>query len=229
MTTVDVGDVFELVFTTSAGATVQRSWYDPDSTPAIELEPIAEDPPGSGRYPNTLQATRAGMWTARVTVSGTATAVEEHYVYARPIPAIPPLAVIGHISEQFGTLTPAQEGLAKALLRAASKLVRAQYPLVDTQIRDGILDAEVVALAVTNMVLRVLRNPRGLRSQSIGPFSYTYDTQLAAGELVVGANEQAALSPVTAAAAAVSAIGMTRIQAGMAPPVRNCGRYRGGW
>ncbi len=225
MTTVDVGDAFELVFTTVTGATVLRSWYDPDDTPIVELEPIVEFPAGTGRYPYTFQATRAGTWTARVTVSGTATAVEEHHVYARAVPAVKPLAVVGHVTEQFGALSAAQEGLTKALLRAASKLVRAQFPNVDAQLASGALDPDVVALAATNMVLRVLRNPRGLRGQTIGPFSYTYDTSLAAGELVIGPNEQAVLSPVTAAA---SAIGSVRIRAGMAPPIRGRG-YRGGW
>lgn len=228
MTAVDVGDAFELVFTTTPGATVERSWYDPSDVAVFEDDPVDEHPDGSGRYPSTFQATVSGLWTARVHVTGTATAFEEHHVYARQVPAVKPLAVLGHVAEQFGTLTPAQEGLTKALLRAASALVRSQFPDVDEQIASGLLDPDVVALAVTNMVLRVLRNPSGLRSQTIGPFSYTYDTTLAAGALVIGPAEVGMLTPVTvAAASAAFAIGTARITPGMAPSKR---RRRGcGW
>lgn len=229
MTTVDVGDAFELVFTTVPGATVRRSWYDPQDVPVYELDPIEEDPVGSGRFPATFQATHSGYWKVLVTVSGLAVAVQEHYVYARAVPAIRPLAVLGHVAEQYGTLTPAQEGLVNTLLRAASALVRSHYPTIDAQIAAGQLDPEVVALGITNMVLRVLRNPKGLRAQTVGPFSFTYDTTQAAGELVISANEAAVFTPVTAAAAAVSAVGTVRIGAGMAPPVRSPRRYRGGW
>ncbi len=229
MTTVDVGDAFELVFTTTPGATVRRSWYDPDLNPVYELEPIEENPDNSGRFPATFQADRNGYWKVLVTVSGTAVAVQEHWIYARPVPAVRPLAVLGHVAEQFGAMTPAQEGLTNTLLRAASALVRSTYPTVDAQIASGQLDPEVVALGVTNMVLRVLRNPKGLRAETIGPFSFTYDTSQAAGELVISPNEAAVFTPVTAAAAAASAIGTVRIGAGMAPPARTSGRYRGGW
>ncbi len=228
MTTVDVGDAFELVFTTVPGATVRRSWYGPDEVPEYELDPIEEDPVNSGRFPATFQASTQGYWKVLVTVTGTATAVQEHWVYARGIPAIRPLAVLGHVAEQFGAMTPAQEGLTNTLLRAASALVRSHYREIDAQIAAGLLDPDTVALGVTNMVLRVLRNPKGLRAQTIGPFSFTYDVTQAAGELVISANESAMFSPVTAAAASASAIGMVRIAAGMAP--QNCRRgYRGGW
>ncbi len=229
MTTVDVGDAFELTFTTVPGATVAVSWYDPSNNPVFELEPVDEDPVGSGRFPHTFQATSPDTWTARVTVTGAATAVEEHYVYARPVPAVKPLAVLGHVAEQFGTLTPAQEGLTNALLRAASKMIRARYPAIDTMVDDGRLDRDLVALAVTNMVLRVLRNPGGLRSETIGPFSRTYDTTYAAGLLVLTKDEAALLLPTATVATAVSPIGVATVRPGMAPSrCRVIGGF-GGW
>jgi hypothetical protein len=227
MTTVDVGDAFELTFVTTTGATVRRSWYDPDDVPVVELEPIVEDPAGSGRFPHTFQCDYAGLWTVRATVTGTATAVEEHYVFARQVPATKPLAVIGHVTEQFGALTAAQEGLVNALLRAASKLVRARIPALDAMLADGRLDADLVALAVTNMVLRVLRNPGGLRAETVGPFSRTYDTTHAAGLLVLSSDETAILTPTVTAATAVNPIGTARITPGMAPTWRRYGEFDG--
>lgn len=217
MTTVDVGDAFELVFTTVPGATVAVSWYDPDDQPVVELEPTDENPVGSGRFPYTFQTDRPGTWTARVTVTGLTNAVEEHYVYARPIPSIKPLAVLGHVVEQFGTMTAAQEGLTNALLRAASAMVRARYPVLDTMLADGRLNPDLVALAVTNMVLRVLRNPAGLRAESIGPFSRAYDTTYAAGLLVFSKDEAALLTPIKTADTAITPIGTATLRAGLAP------------
>lgn len=218
MTTVDVGDAFELIFTTTPGATVLRSWYDPDDVPVAELQPVAENPAGSGRYPYTFQATSPGMWTVRVTVSGTATAVEEHYVYARAIPAVKPLAATGHIAEQFGALSGDQETLVASLIRAASAMIRARIPLVDTMIGDGRLNPDLVALAITNMVLRVLRNPSGLRSEAIGPFSRAYDTKYAAGQLVIGEEELGLLTPVVVdPALAPFPVGTAWLRPGMAP------------
>ncbi len=225
MTTVDVGDAFELVFTTTTGATVRRSWYDPADQPVVELEPVAEYPPGSGRYPYVFQATSPGIWTARVTVTGTTNQVEEHFVYARPVPAEKPLAVTGHVSEQYGTLTAAQEGLTSALLRTASKLVRQRFPRVDAQIVAGLIDPEVVALVVTNMVLRVLRNPGGLRSETIGPFSKSYDVGEAAGLLAITKAEEGMLTPVRAGSTAF-AIGTVMMRPGLAPPPAGLSR---GW
>ncbi len=226
MTTVDVGDAFEIVFTTEPGATVLRSWYDPYNEPIVELEPVAEYPPGTGKFPYVFQATSPGVWTARVTVSGTATAVEEHHVYARAVPEIKPLAVNGHVAEQFGTLTPAQESLTKALLRAASAMIRSRYPAVDSLIAAGRLNPDLVALAATNMVLRVLRNPGGLRSETIGPFSRSYDTKYAAGLLVLGADEEPLLTPPIVVGAAASPVGTIFLRPGLAPPPYGINR---GW
>lgn len=227
MTTVDVGDAFEIVFTTAPGATVFRSWFDPADFQVGLAEQIAEYPVGTGNFPYTFQATWPGVWTARVNVSGTATAVEEHHVFARALPGEKPLAVLGHITEQFGDLTAAQEGLTKSLLRAASKLVRSMHPGIDRLVAAGSLDAEVVALGVTNMVLRVLRNPKGLRAETIGPFSRTFDTSVAAGELVITAGETALFTAVVEATP-VAPVGTIRLASGLMPPVPS-GVYRGGF
>jgi hypothetical protein len=186
---VDVGDAFELTFTTTPGAAVTVSWYDPDLLPVLDGVSVPETPAASGKYPRTFVPNSAGLWHAVFNASGTATAVEEFWVRANAITGQPPLATVGEVGDQFGTMTDAQEGLAKSLLRAASKLVRQRFPLIDTNIAAGRLDPEVVGLAVVNMVLRVLRNPRGLRASTTGPFSVTYDTTTAAGQLAISADE----------------------------------------
>lgn len=215
MSSVDVGDAVEVTYSGTTGSTVVVSWIDPDLEPVFEDQPVTETPSGSGRFPYVFQPSRAGTWTARFDESGNGQQVERYYIRASDLTGPPPLAVLGDVSEQFGSMTVAQQQLANALLRAASKLVRSRFPLIDQQIRDGKLDADVVALGLTNMVLRVLRNPGGLRSETIGPFSRTYDTTAAAGLLVITTSEEAMFSPA-GAATTTGAIGTARIRAGMA-------------
>lgn len=225
-TVIDVGDAFELTFTTTAGADVVVTWIDPDGDTILEAQDVPETT--SGSYPVTLTATEAGMWTAIFTASGTVTAVEPYYVRARVVTGLPPLAAVGDVSAQFGTLTAAQEGITAFLLRAASSMIRHAYPYVDAQLAAGRLDPDLVALAAANMVLRVLRNPNGLRGETVGPFSRTYDTTTAAGLLVISATEEGLLVPVVAASAAtLTGVGTIRTRPGLAPPTHH--RHGGRW
>jgi hypothetical protein len=215
---VDVGDAIELTFTTATGADVLVSWLDPDSTAVVDQVEVTEDPAGSGKFPYTFLASRAGMWTAQFTASGAATAVERYWVRATDFTGPPPLAAIGDVAGQYGTLTATQEGLTGWLLRAASKMVRAAFPNIDDQLTAGTLDRDVVALAVANMVLRVLRNPGGLRSETVGPFSRSWHTTIAAGLLVITDAEAAMFTPLPPLLpATVSPVGTIKLKPGLAP------------
>lgn len=216
MTAVDVGDALELTFATAPGATVNVSWFDPSGVTVLDHETVAESPAGTGQFPRTFLPTTPGVWEALFTASGTATAVERYYVRASSVTGLPPLATVGEVAAQFGTLTPAQEGLTSWLLRAASRLVRARFPLIDSHLAAGLLDPEVVSLVVVNMVLRVLRNPNGLKAETIGPFSRTYDTSVAAGMLALAPDELVILVPLAPAKRARASTIMLR--PGLAPP-----------
>lgn len=224
---VDVGDAFELTFASVANATVTVTWFDPGGEAVLEAQPVDESAPGSGTYPVTLVTTAPGMWQATFTASGAVTAVEVYYVRSRSVTGPPPLAAIGDVVGQFGELTAAQEGITSFLLRAASAMVRHQHPYISTQIAAGRLDADVVALAVSNMVLRVLRNPNGLKAETVGPFSRTFDTTTAAGLLAITATEEGMLTPAPATTTGTyGGIGTIRVTPGLAPPVH---RPRRGW
>lgn len=235
-TVVEVGDAVELTFATVPGATVTVNWLDPYLTPVLDAEPVPETPAASGKYPYTFLPTLPGLWTAQFYASGTTSAAEPYYVRAVAMTGPQPLAAVGDVGEQM-TLTAAQEGLAKALIRAASALLRHRAKQVgldiDADIAAGRLDPSVAALTVTNMVLRVLRNPQGLRSETTGPFSRTYDTTAAAGLLVVTEYDLAAVTTTPSVedlGAAGLGIGTIRVVPGMAPPVGY--PYRGrryGW
>lgn len=223
---IDVGDAFELTFTTAPGASVDVSWFDPGGVTVLDHVPVPESPPGSGKFPRSFLATAPDIWRAVFTASGAATDIETYYVRAVSVDGPAPLATVGEVGIQFGSMTEAQEGLTAYLLRVASKIVRQRFPQVDTQITAGSLDPEVVGLAVSAMVLRVLRNPGGLRSETVGPFSRTYDTGEAAGLLVVTDKETAMLTPTRSTAFPVGTIMM---RPGLAPPPEGLERRGWGW
>ncbi|MBQ1047857.1 hypothetical protein KBX50_05210 [Micromonospora sp. C51] len=195
MSVVDVGDAVELTFTTTPGATVTVSWYDPDGSTVLDSVAVPESGTTPGAHQYTFAPASEGVWEARFHASGTVNAVERYFVRARSLSGPPPLATVGEVAELFGTMTPAQETLTAALLRRASEMLRARFPDLTDRVADGSIPADAPAMAVINMVLRVLRNPDGLRAETTGPFSRTYDTTVAAGLLVISDSEMALMAP----------------------------------
>lgn len=216
----DVGDATELTYTSLAGALVTYDWLDPNLVPVVDQQVVQPAAGNPTKYPVTLIPTQVGMWTARFFDAGS---TEDYFVRATStVGKPPPFAAIGDVSVQFGDLDDDQENLTAYLIKAASSLVRQRFKLVDTQIAAGLLDQDVVALTVSGMVLRVLRNPEGLRSETTGPFSRTYDTSAAAGLLVITPDDAGQLIPPGSTAAGATKFpvaGTIRIEPGMAPQV----------
>lgn len=215
MSSVDVGDTVDITYNGATGSTVRVDWLDPDQQTVLADVAVTEQPTGSGKYPWAVMPAGPGTWTAVFRETVADVQIERFYVRAALPTGPAPLAVADDVREQFGTLTVAQQALTSALLRAASKLIRSRHPLIDQLIRDGALDPDVVALGVTNMILRVLRNPGGLRSETIGPFSRTYDTTSAAGLLVITDAEDAMFTPPATQEGAVLNVGTIRVRAGL--------------
>lgn len=236
---VDVGEAFELTFQAAPGANVTASFLDPMQDTVIDNEYVPEVPANSGKFPKTFVPTDAGMWTVWFHGPGQP---ERYYIRAASLTGPPPYAAVADVAIQFvpgGTLTAAQEGLTQHLVVAASAKLRHHARLlgidIDGGIRTGSIDPDVAALAVSNMVLRVLRNPEGLRAKTVGPFSRTYDTSAAAGLIVVTDDDLSGVTPTGPTDGPTSlgalGIGTVTIQAGMMPPYRP--PYRnvryGGW
>ena len=227
---VDLGEAFELTFSGEPGQVVTTSFLDPYQGVVIDGEVVPESGTTPGDYPYVYTPSgAAGMWTVVFTAPGQP---ETYYVRARALLGPLPLAAVGDVAAQFGTLTAAQEGLTGHLVRAGSELLRLRARQagmdVDADVAAGRISAEVAALTVANMVLRVLRNPNGLRAETVGPFSRTFDTTAAAGLLVVTDYDLAAVTaaPVVPDGIAGLGIGTIRVVPGLAPPV--C-RARRGW
>jgi hypothetical protein len=230
---VDTGEAIELTFITVPGATVVVNWLDPYLTPVLDSVAVTESPPASGKFPKTFIPTSPNMWTAQFIASGTTSAIEEYHVRARALLGPLPFAAVGDVAAQFGSMTPAQAGLTAHLTRAGSTLLRLRARQagldMDADLASGRLTHEAAALAVVNMVLRVLRNPNGLRAETVGPFSRTFDTTAAAGLLVVTDTDLSIVTPPPVVPEGVAGLGVgtIRVVPGMAPPVG--WPFRGGW
>lgn len=83
-----------------------------------------------------------------------------------------------------------------ALLGMASRLVRHAYPDIDARIADGSIDSDLVADVATQMIVRVLANPEGLKSVTVDDIRAERDTSVWSGHLVITDAELALLAPV---------------------------------
>lgn len=71
----------------------------------------------------------------------------------------------------------------EALLADAETLILTRLPDLHARTEHGRLATEVVVLVEATAVIRVLRNPAGIRSQSADAYSVSYDDRAASGHL----------------------------------------------
>ena len=108
------------------------------------------------------------------------------------------LASIGDLEARWRPLTTAEDLIAPAWLDTASAIVRQRTNvdalLADTDFTTLYPDYENAVIGiVAAMVLRVLRNPDGLRSYSIDDFAATRDTAVSTGLLYLSEDEASIL------------------------------------
>jgi N-acyl-L-homoserine lactone synthetase len=126
------------------------------------------------------------------------------------------LATLDDLEQLWRPLTADEERSADTLLRMASAMLRSSVPSVDARVCDGTLDAQTVADVVAMMVVRAMRNPTGVKQETIGPVSYSVDARVAAGYLFIDASELALLAPRARAGAGGVGVGSIRLRAGLA-------------
>lgn len=121
------------------------------------------------------------------------------------------LATIEDVEARWRPLTATESAVAAAYLDQASALAR-QRTLVDTRLADeDYLDTwpdypTVVVGVIADMVLRVMRNPEGKRSETIDDYSYTRDNAVSTGGLYLSDAEAALLNGVSASNAGAFSI-----------------------
>lgn len=113
--------------------------------------------------------------------------------------------------DQYLPLDDGGRDSAAQLLVVASALIRRSFPDIDTRIGNGQLDAELAKFVAVQMVLRVLRNPAGVRQETIGPSSISYDTSQASGQLTLTPDDLGMLAPAPTGIG----IGTARLGAGL--------------
>ena len=109
----------------------------------------------------------------------------------------------------YGATTPegpsVEAALDRLITKAEARLLVA-VPSIAVRLAAGTPDASLVAGVIEDMVLRIVRNPNGLRSVSIDDYQATVDRALSSGELYVSDAEVALLSPVVSPTRRVGSI-----------------------
>jgi hypothetical protein len=103
---------------------------------------------------------------------------------------------VADLEARFRSLTAEESTVAQALLDDAWAILLIQRPNLEADITAGDVPGEVVTFVVAQMVLRVLRNPDGIRQWSVDDASFTRDGSVSTGGLYASDYELGLLSPV---------------------------------
>jgi hypothetical protein len=114
-------------------------------------------------------------------------------------------ATVEDIEARWRSLTHTETVNTQEWLDDAAALIRRRVAGIDTKLEDDDYARTVTAINAA-MVLRVLRNPDGLRQVSLGDASYTRDTTLSAGALYLTKDEADQLGAVSGAGKAFTVV-----------------------
>jgi hypothetical protein len=89
------------------------------------------------------------------------------------------------VAEYDGTITDDQIEYIERKLTSAELVVKAVAGDIGARIGSGATSFEAVKLVLCNMVIRLLRNPGGVRTQTVGPFSVSLDQSSSSAQLVI--------------------------------------------
>jgi hypothetical protein len=90
------------------------------------------------------------------------------------------------VSARLGrTLTDEENRQVEVLLGDAEVMLRARIPDLLDQVDVGTISRDAVVMVEATMVTRVIRNPEGFTQETDGSYSYTVDSAVASGRLVV--------------------------------------------
>jgi hypothetical protein len=92
-------------------------------------------------------------------------------------------------------MSAAQLAAAQVLLDEGEAILRAHIPTLDAAVAAGTVQAVLVRKVLTDAVLRVMRNPTGVTSQTVGPESATFSGLAQRAELAFLAGELALITP----------------------------------
>lgn len=87
------------------------------------------------------------------------------------------------VAARWRPLTDAERGVAEELLVDTWAILTTKVTDLEARLAAETISAELVTAIVAGIVLRVLKNPSGLLTQSIDGYSYTRDKVMASGAL----------------------------------------------
>jgi len=102
---------------------------------------------------------------------------------------VPNPVIVPDLEARFRSLTAEERPGAEALLDDAWAILLTVVPDLEDRMASGAASVNLVVSVVSAMVLRVLRNPNGVRSWSVDDYSETRDNSLAAGSLYASPDE----------------------------------------
>lgn len=103
--------------------------------------------------------------------------------------------LVSDLAARFRPLTTDETAVAQALLDDAWAIALVQIPSLATRLDGGDLDSSLVRAVISAMVLRVMRNPDGIRTWSVDDYSQTRDATVSGGVLYLSDDELGLLSP----------------------------------
>jgi hypothetical protein len=102
---------------------------------------------------------------------------------------MPNPVITADLEARFRPLSAAEEVTAQALLDDAWAVLLTVIPDLEARMAAGTPSTSLVVSVASAMVLRVMRNPNGVRSWSVDDYSETRDNSIAAGSLYVAPEE----------------------------------------
>lgn len=100
------------------------------------------------------------------------------------------LATVSDVEARWRALAEGEVGAVTAMLDDASAIVRTTVSDVDDRVSASVDYAALVVGIVARMVIRVLRNPDGLRQYAIDDYSATRDSVVSTGQLYLTGEEE---------------------------------------
>ena len=104
-------------------------------------------------------------------------------------------ATTADVESRWRSLTAAETVVADTRLDDAWAHLLAKRPTLEADITAGTVSEANAIRVVSDMVIRLMKNPDGKRSETIDDYSYTRDELVSAGMLYVTDAELADLTP----------------------------------
>jgi hypothetical protein len=96
---------------------------------------------------------------------------------------------LADLEDRWRPLADDEKAGAQALLADAWAIANVQLPNLDASVTAGTTSPDAVRAVLSAMVIRVLRNPDGVRQWSVDDYSETRDSTLSSGALYLTADE----------------------------------------